>query len=138
MEKVIERRKMALQTLTTLKIVLDKLQGDVPKEYRLELRDSAIQRFEYSIDTFWKFLKIYMQDYLKVSFESSAPRSVIREALNADLLSAEEFEKLMHAITNRNETSHAYNESIAQEVFDGLPKLYDLMHSIVIRIKIED
>ena len=61
MEKIIKRYEMALQTLATLKIVLDKLAGDVPEEYRLELRDSAIQRFEYSIDTFWKFLKIYVQ-----------------------------------------------------------------------------
>jgi len=137
MEKVVKRYEMALQTLSTLKIVLDKLQGDVPTEYVLELRDSAIQRFEYSIDTFWKFLKIYMQDYLKMSVESAAPRAIIKDALTADLLSREEFEKLMQAITNRNETSHAYNESIAQGVLDELPALYDLMYSIIIRIKIE-
>ena len=137
MEKVIKRYEMALQTLETLKIVLDKLQGDVPEEYCLELRDSAIQRFEYSIDTFWKFLKIYMQDYLKMSVESAAPRAIIKDALTADLLSREEFEKLMNAITNRNETSHAYNESIAQGVLEELPELYDLMHGIIMRIKIE-
>lgn len=137
MEKIIKRYEMALQTLATLKIVLDKLEGDVPEEYILELRDSAIQRFEYSIDTFWKFLKIYMQDYLKMAIESVAPRAIIKEALTANLLSREEFEKLMDAITNRNETSHAYNESIAQGVLDELPELYDLMHSIIIRIKIE-
>lgn len=138
MEKVSKRYEMALQTLATLKIVLDKLQGNIPAEYALELRDSAIQRFEYSIDTFWKFLKIYMQDHLKMSVESAAPRAIIKDALTADLLSREEFEKLMQAITNRNETSHAYNESIAQDVLQELPALYDVMHSILIRIDIKN
>jgi nucleotidyltransferase substrate binding protein (TIGR01987 family) len=136
MEKVVKRYEMALQTLVTLKNVLDKLQGDVPEEYRLELRDSAIQRFEYSIDTFWKFLKIYLQDHLKMTGESSSPRAIIKDALGANLLSIEEFELLMHGITNRNETSHAYNESIAQEVMNELPQLYELMHRIIMRIKV--
>ena len=73
-----------------------------------------------------------------MSVESASPRAIIKDALSADLLSREEFEKLMHAITNRNETSHAYNESIAQGVLDELPELYDLMHSIIIRIKIRN
>ena len=137
MEKVVKRYEMALQTLVTLRMVLDKLQGDIPAEYSLELRDSAIQRFKYSIDTFWKFLKLYMQDYLKMSVESVAPRAIIKDALTADLLSRDEFEKLMHAITNRNETSHAYNESIAQSVLEELPNLYDLMHNIIIRINVK-
>lgn len=135
---IAESYEIAVKTLSTLKIVLDKLQTDVPAEYMLELRDSAIQRFKYSIDTFWKFLKIYMQDYLKMSVESAAPRAIIKDALTADLLSREEFEKLMQAITNRNETSHAYNESIAQDVLQELPALYDVMHSILIRIDIKN
>ena len=55
MEQIKKRYKMALQTLATLKEVLDKIEQGVPEEYVLEMRDSAIQRFEYSIDTFWKF-----------------------------------------------------------------------------------
>ena len=137
MEKLIKRHAMALQTLATLKSVLDKLEkGNVPEEYLLELRDSAIQRFEYSIDTFWKFLKIYLQDHLKMPVESAAPRAIIKDALGANLLSIEEFDTLMDGITNRNETSHAYNESVAQEVMDELPQLYELMHRIVTRIKV--
>ncbi|HXW86422.1 MAG TPA: nucleotidyltransferase substrate binding protein, partial [Candidatus Bathyarchaeia archaeon] len=29
-------------------------------------RDSIIQRFEYTIDSFWKFLKIYLEEKLNV------------------------------------------------------------------------
>ena len=68
--------------------------------------------------------------------ESASPRAIIKDALGANLLSIEEFELLMHGITNRNETSHAYNESIAQEVMDELPQLYELMHRIITRIKV--
>lgn len=135
MEKVIQRYETALQTLATLKIVLDKLENGVPKEYELEVRDSAIQRFEYSIDNFWKFLKIYLQEYLKTPTESESPRGVIKEALSANLLSLEEFKMLMDGISSRNETSHAYNELIAENLAYELPKLYELLHTILVRIK---
>jgi nucleotidyltransferase substrate binding protein (TIGR01987 family) len=135
MEKVIKRYETALQTLATLKIVLDKLEHGIPEEYALEVRDSAIQRFEYSIDNFWKFLKIYLQEYLKTPTESESPRGVIKEALSANLLSLEEFKMLMDGISTRNETSHAYNELIAENLAYELPKLYELLHTILVRIK---
>ena len=78
-----ESYAIAVQTLSTLKIVLDKLQTDVPAEYVLELRDSAIQRFKYSIDSFWKFLKLYIQDHLKMSVESAAQAHTLPEHLFA-------------------------------------------------------
>ena len=87
MEQIKKRYKMALQRLATLKEVLDKIEQGVPEEYALEMRDSTIQRFEYSIDTFWKFLKIYLQDYLKMPTESASPRAILKDALNANLLS---------------------------------------------------
>src|SRR5258708_1116630 len=116
MEKISTRYKIALQTLATLKNVLDKIKEDVPEKYALEMRDSTIQRFKYSIDTFWEFLKIYLQDYLKMPTESASPRAILKDALNANLLSLQEFTILMNSITSRNETSHAYNENIAEEL----------------------
>lgn len=81
MEKITQRYKMALQTLITLKNVLDKIASGVPEEYSLEMCDSAIQRFEYSIDTFWKFLKIYLQEHLKIQIESASPRAISKMRL---------------------------------------------------------
>lgn len=129
---------MAVRTLSTLKDAIDRLEKGVPQEYYLGMRDSAIQRFEYSIDTFWKFLKIYLQEYMKFDTESASPRAIVRDAVNANMLSTEEFEILMKCITSRNETSHAYNESLAKELISALPTFYKTMHKIIMRITISD
>jgi nucleotidyltransferase substrate binding protein (TIGR01987 family) len=137
MEKIKDRYNTALQTLITLKEALDKLKsGKVPEEYIIEVRDSVIQRFEYSIDTFWKFLKVYLQDHLKVTLEATVPRAIIREALTANLLSEQDSLILMKSITSRNETSHTYNESLAQEVVNNIPEYYEVMHKILQNIPI--
>lgn len=129
---------MAVRTLETFKEALDKLDEEIPAGYYLATRDSAIQRFEYSIDTFWKFLKVYLQEYMKYDTESASPRTIIRDAVNANILSDQEYIQLMHCISSRNETSHTYNEELAQEIITQLPKFYTLMHTIISRITIDE
>lgn len=40
-------------------------------------RDSLIQRFEYSYELFWKFLKKYAEHQF-ITLESASPRGIIR------------------------------------------------------------
>lgn len=115
---------------------MDKFKSGVPEEYILEVRDSIIQRFEYSIDPFWKFLKIYLQEQLKVTLESTTPRAIIREALNVNLISEQDSKLLMDCITSHNETSHTYNEFLAKQVIDSIPDYYNIMHKIMRTIPI--
>lgn len=138
MEKIKDRYEITLQTLSTLKDILDKSEAGVPEEYALAVRDSIIQRFEYSIDTFWKFLKLYLQEHLKVTLESTTPRAIIREAINANLVSEEDASILMDCITSRNETSHTYNEFLAQQVADSVPEYYQVMHKIIKSIPVSE
>lgn len=46
----------------------------------LNLRDSTIQRFEYSIDLFWKYLKTYLDEKLNIVPDVLSPNSIIRHA----------------------------------------------------------
>jgi nucleotidyltransferase substrate binding protein (TIGR01987 family) len=138
MEKIKDRYEITLQTLSTLKNILDKSEAGVPEEYALAVRDSIIQRFEYSIDTFWKFLKLYLQEHLKVTLESTTPRAIIREAVNANLISEQDAPILMDCITSRNETSHTYNEFLAQQVADSIPEYYQVMHKIINSIPVSE
>ena len=138
MEKIKDRYEITLQTLSTLKDILDKSEAGVPEEYALAVRDSIIQRFEYSIDTFWKFLKLYLQEHLKVTLESTTPRAIIREAINANLVSEEDASILMDCITSRNETSHTYNEFLAQQVANSVPEYYQVMHKIINSIPVSE
>lgn len=61
MEWIDKRYQVAQQALATLKTALDKFHDmDINHIYYQEVRDSIIQRFEYSTDTFWKYIKDYL------------------------------------------------------------------------------
>lgn len=135
MEKINNRYEIALQTLKTFKMALENLDNSALHEYRIFICDATIQRFEYSIDTFWKFLKLYMSDILNITIDAASPRPILREALNATIITQEEFEILIQGIIRRNETSHAYNKELANQIIDELPNFYNTMLNVLQRIK---
>lgn len=99
------------------------------------LRDSLIQRFEYSVDTLWKYLKDYLENSQGILLEVKSPRSVIRATGNARLISEEDVELAMTMIDSRNRTSHIYKEEIAQEIANQIHSYYKLMRKIVDKTK---
>lgn len=138
MEKITKRHDIALRTLVTLKKSIDKLKKEsLSKDDYQMIRDSVIQRFEYSIDTFWKFLKLYLQEQLNTTLESVSPRAILHQALEANLLSIHEHEIAIKAMLDRNETSHSYNEDLAEKIVNDIPKFYETMHAIIKRIKLD-
>jgi nucleotidyltransferase substrate binding protein (TIGR01987 family) len=73
-------------------------------------RDSMIQRFKYSIDTTWKYLKDYL--LFVHNIEHTYPKQVFQECLRAKLLTQDETVTALQMVDHRNETSHAYNENV--------------------------
>lgn len=97
-----------------------------------KLRDSAIQRFEFSIDTFCKYLKIYIIDRLNLAIEAiNSPRSILKATQQANLINNSQFKICIQMIEDRNRTSHTYNEEIAAEIFERLPLYLETMLEIV-------
>ena len=135
MEKLKQSYDIALQTLKTLLEAIELLEETVPQKYYLTFCDSVIQRFEYSIDNFWKFIKLYATEVSKVTIDLSSPKAIIREAFNAKIITQEEFESLIRAITRRNETSHAYNKELAHTILEEIPHYYEVMQNIMDRLK---
>ncbi|MGF1726735.1 HI0074 family nucleotidyltransferase substrate-binding subunit [Photobacterium nomapromontoriensis] len=71
-----------------------------------------IQTFEFSFELTWKTLK----DLLEFEgYDAASPRSVIRTALEANHLSAEQCEVLLDALGKRNLLTHTYDEENALE-----------------------
>lgn len=135
--EIIEKKYLsltkALETLEeSLLIISD------PQNQRLydSLRDSVIQRFEYSIDTFWKFLKIYMQEKEKIDLEVSSPRIILRHAETVGLIDKELHKVLIDCLADRNLTSHVYNEETADSILKNIPIYYKTMKSIIDNLKI--
>jgi nucleotidyltransferase substrate binding protein (TIGR01987 family) len=134
MEVIEKRRQAVLQTLDTLQEALILIENPAHIDLFKSLRDSLIQRFEYTIDTFWKFLKIYLQEKDEADLPSAAPRAILREAFNGGLLQQKELDLLIESIADRNLTSHSYNEVLAQELLDRIPLYYEVMRHVVERI----
>lgn len=52
-------------------------------------RNSAIQCFEFSIDTFWKFIQLYAESEHHLTIEAPTPKKVFRHALNTRIIQQE-------------------------------------------------
>jgi len=74
--------------------------------------DATIQRFEFTFELFWKFLKDYFS--LK-GLEISYPKDILKQAYSSRLIKKEE--EFLQMLKDRNMTSHTYDESLADEIF---------------------
>lgn len=125
--------KKALETLDAAIMSLKKQDQEKDETTYIVYRDSLIKRFEYCSDMFWKFLKEYLEQ--KYGILASAPKSVYRECLVAQILSEDETEKCIKMVEARNQTSHIYKEEFAEYIAKRIPQLYTLMIEIMKRIK---
>lgn len=125
------------KALNTLDIAIKKFTSmHHGTEDYLIVRDSVIQRFEYSTDSFWKFLKIYLEVVQKVPIESSSPRSILKLALFSKIITEHELNVLLQSLSDRNLTSHSYNEEVAEMIQSQIPLYYVTMKEVVERIEI--
>lgn len=83
------------------------------------IRDSAIQRFEFTLDLGWKTLKTFLEDTKGIVCAS--PKECFKEAYRQGIISYEE-EWIVY-VDMRNETSYSYNEPIAEKIFQRLPEV---------------
>lgn len=104
--------------------------NNAPKEEIDFIRDSTIQRFEYSIDTFWKYLKVYLIDIQSLNIESASAREILKISFQSNFISDHEYKILDSAIISRNLTSHAYNEQLANQICQKIPEYYLVMRTI--------
>lgn len=58
------------------------LEDIVREPYSLIVRDAAIQRFEYTFEAVWKFLREYLGE--KEGIISNSPKACFREALTLE------------------------------------------------------
>ena len=83
------------------------------------LRDALIQRFVYSTEAFWKYLKAYLQTEHNLS--ANSPREVIRTGLTTKLYIEETSQVLLQMLDDRNLTSHTYVEELAESIAHRIP-----------------
>ena len=96
------------------------------------LRDALIQRFEYSTEAFWKYLKAYLQTEHNLS--ANSPREVIRTGLTAKLYSEETSQELLQMLDDRNLTSHTYVEELAESIAHRIPDYSKNMNAVMTQL----
>jgi len=101
---------------------------DVPKTDIV--RDSAIQRFEFTLDLSWKTLKAFLEE--KKGIVCASPKECFREAYRQGIIDYDD--AWIKFVDMRNETVHIYKEEIAEKIysqlFDVLKHLGDLLEKI--------
>jgi len=96
--------------------------------YTVIVRDATIQRFEYSFEIFWKFLKEHLR--VKEGIICNSPKSCFREAFNVKLLTEDETVTALEMTDDRNLTAHTYHEEVAEEIYRKIKSYYTLMDKV--------
>ncbi len=83
--------------------------------------EGIIQRFEYTMELAWQVMADYLESQ-NVVFPSKTPRSVIRKAFEANIIS--DGETWMNALDARNKMSHVYDFKVFASVILNIRKKY--------------
>lgn len=104
------------QSMVNLKNALDRLEEAVKIQTTNQLLiDGTIQRFEFTIELFWKTLKrLLMEEGIQVS----TPREVLKEAFKAKWINEEQI--WLKMLKDRNSTSHVYDEKLAERIYKNI------------------
>jgi nucleotidyltransferase substrate binding protein (TIGR01987 family) len=121
-----EQTQRALTSLEELVFKYSENQSDVI------LRDALIQRFEYSTEAFWKYLKAYLQT--EHNLYANSPREVIRTGLSAKLYSEQTSQELLQMLDDRNLTSHTYVEELAESIAHRIPDYSKNMSEVMTQL----
>jgi nucleotidyltransferase substrate binding protein (TIGR01987 family) len=78
-------------------------------------RDSAIQRFEFTLEIAWKSIKTFLLEHEGV--ECRSPKGCLRDFLSAGHLDQIQITQFLIMIDDRNLATHTYHESLAEEIF---------------------
>jgi nucleotidyltransferase substrate binding protein (TIGR01987 family) len=89
------------------------------------IRDSAIQRFEFTFELAWKVLKACLEEKGLLVY---SPRDAFRGAFQVGLIENEP--GWLEMVETRNLTAHVYDEKLAEEVYDSLSAYLPLFQKL--------
>jgi len=127
LERLNLKHKDAIRALETLKQILE-------EPFSIIVRDATIQRFEYTFEAVWKFLKEYLKK--EEGIICNSPKSCFREAFSLGLLTEEDTVGLLEMTDDRNMTAHTYKEEISQILYEKVANYYNLMEVLLEQIEI--
>ncbi len=95
--------------------------------------DGTVQRFEFTIELFWKALKRLLE-YGGI-FDARNPRAVLKRAYAEHWLDDEQ--AWIDMLNDRDLLSHLYSEQVAMDVYPRIPAYLARMRSVYERLNRE-
>lgn len=95
------------------------------------MRDSVIQRFEFTFDLSWKAVKSYLETQKGLVCRS--PKDCLRLAYQEKLIEYDKF--WLDMVDDRNELAHTYKEEVAEKVYDLMPEIVDHFINLLAGLK---
>ena len=102
------------KALFSLKEILEKIKSKHDDEDFKIYRDSAIKRFEYSLEVARKLMSKYIEF---VDKKINGQKLVLKKAFEFDLIEGNIW---LIMIEDRNLTTHEYSEAIAEELLEDI------------------
>jgi nucleotidyltransferase substrate binding protein (TIGR01987 family) len=121
------------QKVAVAERAIDTLNTILGEEYSKIIRDASIQRFEYTFESVWKALKVYLNE--REGIVANSPKTVFRELQSIRLLTEEETQTALEMVDDRNLTTHTYIEELAETIFRKLPDYEHLMQQLLKQIQ---
>lgn len=135
-ERLIQRYEDAKRACASLKESLEftahEEQLFLDPRFKKILRDSIIQRFEFTYDITWKYLKDYLENR---GIVIQSPRSVFQECQSQGIVTKEEVEQLFDMIDARNLTTHLYSEAMAIKISERISDYYRMLNKLLTKTK---
>lgn len=110
---------------------VEELAEVLKKEKDEFMRDSAIKRFELTFDLAWKTLKSYLEE--EKGLVCHSPKDCLRQSFQSGIIDYDDF--WLEIVDSRNETVHAYDEKLADNIYQILPKILKYFQELLTRLE---
>lgn len=104
---------------------LKRFEEILKKKKTVANRDSAIKRFEFTVELAWKSIQKFLRDQ-KIICRS--PKECLKEAFKFGLI--KDNPKWLAMVEDRNLTVHTYDEKFAEKIYRRLPLYVGLLKAL--------
>ncbi|MBT2694475.1 HI0074 family nucleotidyltransferase substrate-binding subunit [Bacillus sp. ISL-55] len=125
-----------LQSVNNLEQAITRLEEALAEDLSNSLLvDGTIQRFEFTIELYWKTLKRILTSE---GIETRTPKETLKEAYQIGWLQNET--AWLQMLKDRNETSHTYDEEAALRILQNIKEYFPEMKTTlrILRKKVGD
>ena len=109
------------EILVSFEKSLQRLEEILKEKETIANRDSAIKRFEFTVELAWKCVQKFLREQEIIC---RSPKECLKEAFKFGLI--EDDPRWLEMFEDRNLTVHTYNETTAEEVYERLPNYLEI------------